>query len=138
MDSGNDSLETSSHSWVRACTSSAGGISAPSRFRLLRSAKKYTLPENILSSISNPREGKAFTIGSTWTEQSYRDNSGNPRKVTLRAVQRNPSMRRAERSASDAPVRLRQHVHDQCRPHRCAGDRGLSRSCDLRAVPRGT
>ena len=31
MDSGNDSLETSSHSWVRACTSSAGGISAPSR-----------------------------------------------------------------------------------------------------------
>ena len=34
MDSGNDSLETSSHSWVRACTSSARGISAPSRSSL--------------------------------------------------------------------------------------------------------
>ena len=49
-------------------------------------AKKYTLPENILSSISNPREGKAFTIGSTWIERSYRDASGNTRRITLRAV----------------------------------------------------
>ena len=64
-------------------------------------AKKYTLPENI----SNPREGKTVYIGSTWIERSYRDASGNTRRITLRAVQRNPGMRRAERSASDALVR---------------------------------
>ena len=64
-------------------------------------AKKYTLPENI----SNPREGKTVYIGSTWIERSYRDASGNTKRITLRAVQRNPGMRRAERSVSDAPVR---------------------------------
>ena len=45
-------------------------------------AKKYTLPENI----SNPREGKTVYIGSTWIERSYRNASGNTRRITLRAV----------------------------------------------------
>ena len=86
MDSGNDSLETSSHSWVRACTSSAGESPLRVGLAFMDHAKKYTLPENILSSISNPREGKAFTIGPTWIERSYRDASGNTRRITLRAV----------------------------------------------------
>jgi hypothetical protein len=82
MDSGNDSLETSSHSWVRACTSSAGESPLRVGLAFMDHAKKYTLPENI----SNPREGKTVYIGSTWIERSYRDASGNTRRITLRAV----------------------------------------------------
>ena len=83
MDSGNDSLDNylalMDKGMYFICKRN---LRSESVYDWLDHAKKYTLPENI----SNPREGKTVYIGSTWIERSYRDASGNTRRITLRAV----------------------------------------------------
>ena len=83
MDSGNDSLDNylalMDKGMYFICKRN---LRSESVYDWLDHAKKYTLPENI----SNPREGKTVYIGSTWIERSYRNASGNTRRITLRAV----------------------------------------------------